>query len=304
VIVQVIPNTYPVLVVGRLIAGFGCGAIYIAQVSYVTECAPASLRGSIVGTTGSFGYQLGAVLAFWTGFGMSFVQSPVNVTWRVSNILQIPIGFLAITMSFWYPESPRFLLEKYNDNPGLCLAALAKLRSGTPEDDHVRTEFHELVTSLAARSEYESGFVGLFKDRSMRKRLAFGIYATSLQTLGGIATINIYAARIYESLGWTKGHQALGLNGCLGIFQLLSVLISTFTVDRFGRRRLLLLGFGIQTLALLICASLTTSFPENDNRLAAIFEVMMLFIVGLSYYVSEVSELHFTFADTSPIRPF
>jgi len=54
-------------------------------------------------------------------------------------------------------------------------------------------------------------------------------------------------------------------------------------VDRFGRRPLLLAGFAIQSLALLILASLTTSFFNNDNTPAAVVEVVMLFIVGLTY---------------------
>lgn len=65
--------------------------------------------------------------------------------------------------------------------------------------------------------------------------------------------------------------------------QLLIVLVNTFTVDRFGRRALLLAGFAIQAIALLILSSLTTAFPDNRNKAAAVVEVAMLFIVGLTY---------------------
>lgn len=61
------------------------------------------------------------------------------------------------------------------------------------------------------------------------------------------------------------------------------VLVNTFTVDRFGRRRLLIAGFAIQATALLIMSALTTAFPQNDNKPAAVLEVAMLFIVGLTY---------------------
>jgi MFS family permease len=61
------------------------------------------------------------------------------------------------------------------------------------------------------------------------------------------------------------------------------VLVNTFTVDRFGRRALLLCGFAIQAVALLILASLTTAYPSNDNKAAAVVEVAMLFIVGMTY---------------------
>jgi len=117
----------------------------------------------------------------------------------------------------------------------------------------------------------------------MRKRLAYGFYAMSLQQVGGIAVLTIYAALIYESLGWDAGHQALAINGIQSVLQLLIVLVNTFTVDRFGRKTLLMAGFAIQSLALLIMASLTTAFPSNENKAAAVVEVAMLFIVGLTY---------------------
>jgi hypothetical protein len=61
------------------------------------------------------GYQLGSLIAMWAGYGMSFHKTPNQVAWRVSNLIQIPIGLAAVVVSFWYPESPvihlRFLVR-------------------------------------------------------------------------------------------------------------------------------------------------------------------------------------------------
>ncbi|KAJ5192033.1 uncharacterized protein N7498_011018 [Penicillium cinerascens] len=283
VIVEVVPNSFGVLILGRLLTGLGFGCVYIATNLYVAECAPTKLRGSFVGTVSQFGYQLGTLIAFWAGYGMSFHKSPYNIAWRVSNIIQIPIGITFICVSFLYPESPRHLLEKYPETPELALKGLSRLRSGSPTDERIRTEFHELVASHDFRRRYDPGYIGLLKDKSMRKRLAYGFYVAGLQQCGGIASLTMYATLIYESLGWDAGSQALAINGIQSVLQLLIVLVNTFTVDRFGRRGLLLTGFSIQTLALLVMASLCTAFPSNGNRAAAIVEVAMLFIVGLTY---------------------
>jgi sugar porter (SP) family MFS transporter len=283
VVVQSVPNTYGVLLLGRLMTGLGFGCVYIATSLYVAECAPRMLRGSFVGTVTQFGYQLGTLIAFWTGYGMSFHKSPFNVAWRVSNLIQIPIGVLFIVISFWYPESPRWLLEKQPDNHDRVLRVLCKLRMGDTESEHVQTEFHELVAAHQARSHFDTGYKGLFKSKGMRKRLLYGLYATALQQAGGIAALTMYAAIIYRSLGWDKGNQALSINGIQAALQLVIVLVNTFTVDRFGRRALLLAGFAIQALALLVLSSLTTAFPDNSNKAAAVVEVAMLFIVGLTY---------------------
>ncbi|KAF2852947.1 MFS sugar transporter-like protein [Plenodomus tracheiphilus IPT5] len=283
VVVQSVPNTYGLLILGRLMTGLGFGCVYIATSLYVAECAPRMLRGSFVGTVTQFGYQLGTLIAFWTGYGMSFHTSPYNIAWRVSNLGQIPIGILFIILSFWYPESPRWLLENQPDNHDRVLHVLCKLRMGTSESDHVRIEFYELISAHQARSKFDTGYKGLFKSAGMRKRLLYGLYATSLQQAGGIAALTMYATIIYKSLGWDKGSQALSINGIQAALQLVIVLVNTFTVDRFGRRPLLLAGIAIQAVALLILASLTTAFPANTSREAAIAEVAMLFIVGLTY---------------------
>ena len=93
----------------------------------------------------------------------------------------------------------------------------------------------------------------------------------------------MYATLIYKSLGWDKGSQALAINGIQAVLQLLIVLVNTFTVDRFGRKTLLICGFAIQSLALLILSALTTSFPDNSNKAAAVVEIAMFFIVGMTY---------------------
>ncbi|KAL2435297.1 MFS-type transporter criB [Exophiala dermatitidis] len=283
VVVQSVPNSFGVLILGRLMTGLGFGCVYIATNLYVSECAPRLLRGSFVGTVAQFGYQLGTLIAFWSGYGMSFHKSPYNIAWRVSNVIQIPIGLIFICVSFLYIESPRWLLEKQPENPQRALKALARLRSGSPEDDRVRGEFHELVASHEYRKQFETGYMGILKSGPLRKRLLYGFYAMALQQFGGIAALTMYATLIYQSLGWDKGSQALAINGIQSVLQLLIVLVNTFTVDRFGRKTLLIWGFTIQSIALLILSSLCTSFPNNDNKAAAVAEIAMFFIVGMTY---------------------
>ena len=214
---------------------------------------------------------------------MSGYKSPFNIAWRVSNVIQIPIGLAFIFLSFLYPESPRWLLEKTPDDPSRALSTLSRIRSGSPDDERVKEEFHELVASHEFRRQYTPGYLGLLKNAAMRKRLCYGFYAMALQQFGGIAALTMYATLIYESLGWNQGRQALAINGIQAVLQLLIVLVNTFTVDRFGRKSLLIWGFTIQSAALLILSSLTTSFPENNNKAAAVVEIAMFFIVGLTY---------------------
>ena len=117
-------------------------------------------------------------------YGMSFHKSPYNIAWRVSNVVQIPIGLAFVAVSFFYVESPRYLLEKRPDNPERVLETLAKLRSGHIEDERIRAEFHELVASYEYRKRFDTGYMAIFKSAAMRKRLLYGFYATALQQFG------------------------------------------------------------------------------------------------------------------------
>lgn len=214
---------------------------------------------------------------------MSYVTQPSNLAWRISNFIQVPIGIFFIGISFLYPESPRWLLEKHDQDPQRALKALSKIRSKSPDSDAVQLEMHELIASREFRRKFEPGYLGILKSAAMRKRLLYGFYAMALQQVGGIAAVTMYATLIYESLGWDSGSQALAINGIQAALQLVIVLVNTFTVDRFGRKPLLIIGFTIQALALLILSSLTTSFPSNSNKAAGVVEVAMFFIVGLTY---------------------
>lgn len=73
------------------------------------------------------------------------------------------------------------MLEKYPDTPELCLKVLCRLRSGAPTDERIRVEFHELIVSRDFRMRFDTGYIGLLRNKSMRKRLAFGFYAAGLQ---------------------------------------------------------------------------------------------------------------------------
>ncbi|KEZ45610.1 hypothetical protein SAPIO_CDS1964 [Scedosporium apiospermum] len=276
-------TTGELLSLAQLFVG-GTLANYLGRLwALLAECSPRTLRGSFVGTVNQFGYQLGTLIAFWTGYGMSFHKSPYNIAWRVSNVIQIPIGLTFFVLSFWYPESPRWLYDKYPDVPERSLSSLCKLRSGSATSEHVQQEFHELVASHEYRKRFKTGYRAIFSSKGMRKRLAYGLFATALQQAGGIAALTMYAAIIYKSLGWDQGSEALVINGVQAVIQLFIVLINTFTVDRYGRKKLLMAGFSIQALALLVMSCLTTAFPNNDNKAAAVAEVVCLFIVGMTY---------------------
>jgi hypothetical protein len=111
---------------------------------------------------------------------MSHHSSLYNIVWRVSNIVQIPIGLTFICLSFFYRESPRWLLEKYPETLERTLSTLVKIRSGTPNDGYVSLEFHELVASHEYHKRFKARYRGLLSSAGMRNRFGYGVYAMDL----------------------------------------------------------------------------------------------------------------------------
>lgn len=102
------PNVY-VLLIARLLDGFGIGLAVTLVPIYISETAPADIRGSL-NTLPQFTGSGGMFLSYCMVFGMSLLSSP---SWRLMlGILSIPsLLYFALTV-FYLPESPRWLVSK------------------------------------------------------------------------------------------------------------------------------------------------------------------------------------------------
>ena len=102
------PNVY-VLLLARLLDGFGVGlAVTLAPV-YISETAPPEIRGRL-NTLPQFTGSGGMFLSYCMVFGMSLTTSP---SWRMMlGILSIPSFLYFVLAVFYLPESPRWLVSK------------------------------------------------------------------------------------------------------------------------------------------------------------------------------------------------
>lgn len=77
------------MVIGRIIAGAGTGIVSCAVPLYLSEVAPAHLRGAF-GAANQVGIVFGISMAFWVGYGLSMwnTGAGVDLQWRISIILQ------------------------------------------------------------------------------------------------------------------------------------------------------------------------------------------------------------------------
>nr|BAK00015.1 predicted protein [Hordeum vulgare subsp. vulgare] len=102
------PNVY-VLLLARLVDGFGIGLAVTLVPLYISETAPSEIRGRL-NTLPQFSGSGGMFLSYCMVFGMSLLPSP---DWRIMlGVLSVPSLFFFGLTVFYLPESPRWLVSK------------------------------------------------------------------------------------------------------------------------------------------------------------------------------------------------
>ncbi|CAA3032547.1 monosaccharide-sensing 2-like [Olea europaea subsp. europaea] len=102
------PNVY-VLLLARLLDGFGIGLAVTLVPVYISETAPPEIRG-LLNTLPQFTGSAGMFLSYCMVFGMSLIESP---SWRLMlGVLSIPSIIYFVLTVFFLPESPRWLVSK------------------------------------------------------------------------------------------------------------------------------------------------------------------------------------------------
>ena len=94
--------------VGRYIAGIGCGIVMSNTPVYMSEIAPAHTRGLLVGLQGNC-IVLGYVISSAAALGFHFVEHDYN--WRLNFILATAVALMLLVSLTMLPESPRWLVE-------------------------------------------------------------------------------------------------------------------------------------------------------------------------------------------------
>jgi sugar porter (SP) family MFS transporter len=221
------PDAY-VLVVGRLLVGFGVGVASVAAPLYAAELAPARLRGRMVSL-----YQLAITMGIFIAYFVDYLLINGN-KWRVmlgvSAVPAILLGLAIIPL----PDSPRWYVKmgRHDD----ARVALHKIEPREDVDGDL--EAIEELNAHEAASSWAEVFV-----RRWRRPLIIGVALAVLQQFTGINAIIYYADKIFAAAGFsTPANQSLATLWAIGAVNVVATFGAVLWVDRFGRRPLLLVG--------------------------------------------------------------
>ena len=177
--------TYVVLVLGRLVVGFGIGLTSLTTPIYIAEVSLASMRGQLVVVNILF-IALGEFIAGMVD-GVCITLLPSN-GWRyMLGIAAIPGAIMFI--GFWtLPESPRWLV--FDQRPEEAYQVLRTLRD---TDEEARKETNDIVQILLQERpmSFREGLVAVLSDAPTRRALVLGCGMQLLQQLNGINTVMV-----------------------------------------------------------------------------------------------------------------
>ncbi|MEG2061526.1 MAG: sugar porter family MFS transporter [Alistipes sp.] len=220
---------YMSFVAFRMIAGVAVGAASMLSPLYISEIAPANVRGRMVALN-QFAIFSGQALAFISNHLLINVGGVDNWRWML-GVMIVPCTLFLICLLF-VPESPRWMVANHREEK--ALKVLARI-SGS---EVARAEIAEIRYSV--NHGIESTFRELFKGK-MFKLLLIGIMLSVFQQVTGINVMMYYAPDVFKSTGMAND-SAIYYTMIMGLVNLVFVTISMLIVDKVGRRKLMIVG--------------------------------------------------------------
>lgn len=263
-------------IVARLVQGIGTGATTATAPVWQSELSGSSHRGSHVVTEGLF-ISTGIAVSLWIDFGFYFIGDS-SVSWRVPLVIQVPLAIMVMAFIFMMPESPRWLVlqNKIED----AREILGVLRDVDPSSETVQTEIAAIETSLEMIGSVSRWDLFKMGEKRNFHRLALGMGAQSFSQLCGINGITFYATIIFEERLGLGATVSRILSAAMTSVQIIGALAAVFTIDRLGRRPLMLISATGMCVSMAI---LTGTTATTGNQPALIVAVVCLFIYNMSY---------------------
>lgn len=279
-------NTYFIFIVFRLIGGVGIGLASALSPMYIAEVAPSAMRGRFVSLNqmtiviGILAAQLVNMLiaeAVPVGATDEFIQASWNgqIGWRwMFYACAVPSAIFLI-FALVLPESPRWLVKA--GKPDKAFPTLQRIGG----EEYAREEIGNIQATLDDVSE-KVDYKALFNPK-FRNVLIIGIVIAVFQQWCGINTVFNYAEEIFTAAGYGVSDTLFNIV-ITGSVNLIFTLVAMFTVDRWGRKKLMVLGsIGLGITYLLLGAAF---FFELKG-----IAVLSLVIIAIAIYAMSLAPI-------------
>jgi len=225
----------------RVIGGVGVGLASAVCPMYIAEVAPSDIRGKLV-SWNQFAIIFGQLVVYFVNFiilgnnvnpvieAMRIINADeaawtITTGWRyMFGSEAVPAGLFALLICL-VPETPRYLVMRGLDDR--ALAVLQKI-NGRADGHHILDDIKSTITEKRERL-FTYGWLVIF----------IGIMLSVFQQAVGINAVLYYAPRIFSDMGMTN---PMVNTIIMGVVNILFTLVAVFTVEKWGRKPLLITG--------------------------------------------------------------
>ena len=268
----------------RLLGGVGVGLASAICPMYIAEIAPSSIRGKLV-SWNQFAIIFGQLVVYFVNFlilgdninpvikaveGVNQILNPGEATWAIETGWRlmfvseaVPAGLFTLLVLL-VPETPRYLALCGRDDK--ALSVLSRING----ESQARSILADIKATAHEKTEplFTYGWMVIF----------IGIMLSVFQQAVGINAVLYFAPRIFESMGMGNPMMQTVI---MGIVNILFTLLAVFTVERWGRKPLLIsgsIGMAVGALGVALC-NVVTGLP-------ALVSVVCIMLYSASFMFS------------------
>ena len=270
----------------RVIGGVGVGLASAICPMYIAEIAPSSIRGTLV-SWNQFAIIFGQLVVYFVNFlilgdhlnpvveivdGVNRIMNPeaaawsIETGWRLMFVSEaVPAGLFTLLVLF-VPETPRYLAMTGRDEKALfVLSRINGLSQGKEILQEIKATAHEKTEKL-----FTYGWMVIF----------IGIMLSVFQQAVGINAVLYFAPRIFENMGMGN---PMVQTVFMGIVNILFTLLAVFTVEKWGRKPLLIygsIGMAIGALGVALSNAVTGISPMVPVISIMVYSASFMFSWG------------------------
>lgn len=254
-----------IFIVYRIIGGIGVGLASMLSPLYIAEIAPARMRGKLV-SMNQFAIIFGMLIVYFVNYYIASQgdDSWLNtIGWRWMFGSEMIPAILFLVLLFFVPDTPRSLVLK--SQPEKALKILTKVNG--------LTEAKIILEDIKNTVEDHSGKLFSFGI----KVIVIGVLISVFQQFVGINVVLYYAPEIFKSMG-SGTDSALLQTIIVGTINLVFTILAILTVDKYGRKPLMIIGALGMSLAMFALG--ITFFTHAAGTIALI--CMLVYVAGFA----------------------
>jgi SP family arabinose:H+ symporter-like MFS transporter len=222
-----LPRDLVQFLIFRFIGGLAIGSVSIVSPLYISEIAPARIRGALV-SVNQMAIVSGILIAYFVNWVL-VGAGPSNWRWMFATGAAPAVVFFLLVLGV--PESPRWLLKQ-----GREAEALGVLTKVNPPQA-AAAEAKSIKDALSL----EGGKLGELLKPGFRTALLVGVVLAVFQQITGINAVIYYSPRFFEAAGLARG-AAILQSTIVGSVNVIFTLVAIALVDRLGRKPMLIFG--------------------------------------------------------------